>query len=312
MRTFPANLRNAVLSAEDKRFLSAFRLRSVGHRARGMGGYPRGQNEQGASTLTMQVARNMFLTLDRTWRRKAAEIMITIAARAEADQGADLRALLQSDRSGLPRQLRDPRVRRSAQAYFGKDLKSLTLPEAATLAGMARGASYYNPYRHADRVRDRRNWILGQMRQNGYIDDREYAVATETPLKVVSGAAESSDAPYFVDLLNEDLDKRFPGYDFQAHADKIYTTLDLNLQRAANEAVAIGMKQVDDHREEAETLQERAVRRAAVRADRAQSAYRTRSRRWWAAEITGSASSTAFWPSGSRVPSSSRSFTRPR
>jgi penicillin-binding protein 1B len=114
------------------------------------------------------------------------------------------------------------------------------------LAGMARGASYYNPYRHADRVRDRRNWILGQMRQNGYIDDRQYAVATETPLKVVSGSAESSDAPYFVDLLNEDLDKRFPGYDFQAHADKIYTTLDLNLQRAANDAVAIGMKQVDD------------------------------------------------------------------
>ena len=84
------------------------------------------------------------------------------------------------------------------------------------------------------------------MRQNGYIDDREYAVATETPLKVMSGSAESSDAPYFVDLLNEDLDKRFPGYDFQAHADKIYTTLDLNLQRAANDAVAIGMKQVDD------------------------------------------------------------------
>ena len=109
-----------------------------------------------------------------------------------------------------------------------------------------RGASYYNPYRHPDRVRDRRNAILGLMRQNGFIGDRDYAVAVEAPLKLVTGAAESSDAPYFVDLLNDDLEKRFPGYDFQAHSDKIYTTLDLDLQRAANEAVAIGMKQVDE------------------------------------------------------------------
>ncbi len=68
----------------------------------------------------------------------------------------------------------------------------------------------------------------------------------EAPLNVVTGPAESSDAPYFVDLLNDDLEKRFPGYDFQARSDKIYTTLDLDLQKAANEAVAIGMKQVDD------------------------------------------------------------------
>ena len=71
-------------------------------------------------------------------------------------------------------------------------------------------------------------------------------MAVEAPLKLVTGPAESSDAPYFVDLLNDDLEKRFPGYDFQARSDKIYTTLDLDLQKAANEAVAIGMKQVDD------------------------------------------------------------------
>ncbi|MDP9171698.1 MAG: penicillin-binding transpeptidase domain-containing protein, partial [Acidobacteriota bacterium] len=80
----------------------------------------------------------------------------------------------------------------------------------------------------------------------GYVDDREYAVASEVPLKLVNGPAESSDAPYFVDLLSEDLEKHLHGYDFQAHSGKIYTTLDLNLQRAANEAVAIGMKQVDE------------------------------------------------------------------
>ena len=109
-----------------------------------------------------------------------------------------------------------------------------------------RGASYYNPYRHGDRVRDRRNAILALMRGNGFIGDREYALAVESPLKLVSGPAESSDAPYFVDMLNDDLERRFPGYDFHARSDKIYTSLDLDLQKAANEAVAIGMKQVDD------------------------------------------------------------------
>ena len=106
----------------------------------------------------------------------------------------------------------------ASQAYFGKDIRSLTLPEAATLAAMVRGRQLLQsataiPIACATAA----TAMLGLMRQNGYIDDREYAVAVETPLKVVTGPAESSDAPYFVDLLNDDLEKRFPGYDSQAH-----------------------------------------------------------------------------------------------
>jgi penicillin-binding protein 1B len=242
----PTGLRNAVLSAEDKRFLSHSGFDLLGIMRAAWVDLKRGRNEQGASTLTMQVAKNMFLTLDRTWQRKAAEIMITIELEQKLTKSQIFELYCNQIDLGYRGAFEIRGFGEAAQAYFGKDLKSLSLPEAATLAGMARGASYYSPYRHPDRVRDRRNWILGQMRQNGYIDDREYAVAAESPLKVMNGASESSDAPYFVDLLNEDLDKRFPGYDFQAHADKVYTTLDLDLQRAANEAVAIGMKQVDD------------------------------------------------------------------
>jgi penicillin-binding protein 1B len=242
----PANLRNAVLSAEDKRFLSHSGFDLPGIVRAAWVDIRRGKNEQGASTLTMQVAKNMFLTPERTWQRKAAELMITIQLEQKLTKDQIFELYCNQIDLGYRGSFEIRGFGEASQAYFGKDLKSLTLPEAATLAGMARGASYYNPIRHADRVHDRRNWILGQMRQNGYIDDREYAVASETPLKVVTGASESSDAPYFVDLLNEDLEKRFPGYDFQAHADKIYTTLDLNLQRAANDAVEIGMKQVDD------------------------------------------------------------------
>jgi penicillin-binding protein 1B len=242
----PANLRNAILSAEDKRFLQHSGFDLIGIMRAAYVDIKRGRNEQGASTLTMQVAKNMFLTLDRTWKRKVAEIMITIQLEQKLTKDQIFELYCNQIDLGYRGSFEIRGFGEAAQAYFGKDLKSLTLPEAATLAGMARGASFYSPYRHADRARDRRNWILGMMKQNGYIDDREYGVAAEAPLKVANGTSESSDAPYFVDLLNEDLDKRFPGYDFQAHADKIYTTLDVDLQKAANEAVAIGMKQVDD------------------------------------------------------------------
>src|SRR5579862_7130718 len=133
----------------------------------------------------------------------------------------------------------------ASQAYFGKDIKSLTVPEAATLAAMLKSASYYSPWRYPDRARERRNAVLGLMRENKFIDDRTYALAVESPVKVVSGQAESSDAPYFVDLVNDNLEKRFPGTDFQKESARIYTTLDLDLQRFANEAVTIGMKEVD-------------------------------------------------------------------
>jgi penicillin-binding protein 1B len=242
----PANLRNAILSAEDKRFFQHSGFDPIGIMRSAWIDIKRGRNEQGASTLTMQLARNMFLTLDRNWRRKAAEIMITMQLEQKLTKEQIFELYCNQIDLGYRGSFEIRGFGEAAQAYFGKDLRSLTLPEAATLAGIARGASYYNPYRHADRVRDRRNWILGMMRTNGYIDDREYGIATEAPLKLMNGSSESSDAPYFVDLLNDDLEKRFPGYDFQAHSDKIYTTLDLNLQRAANEAVAIGMKQVDD------------------------------------------------------------------
>src|SRR5579862_1875147 len=180
----------------------------------------------------MQLARDMFLTPERNWRRKAAEVMITLQIEQKLTKEQIFEMYCNQVDLGYRGSFEIRGFGEAAQAFFGKDLRSLTLPEAATLAGIPRGASFYNPYRHADRVRDRRNWVLGMMRQNGYIGDREYAIAAETPLRVVGGPAESSDAPYFVDLMNDDLEKRFPGYDFHARTDKIYTTLDLNLQRA--------------------------------------------------------------------------------
>ncbi|HEX4136517.1 MAG TPA: PBP1A family penicillin-binding protein [Bryobacteraceae bacterium] len=242
----PPVLRNAILSAEDKRFFQHSGFDPIGVIRSVWVDLKRGRSAQGASTLSMQLARGMFLTPDRNWRRKLAEAMITMQLEQKLTKQQIFEMYCNQVDLGYRGSFTIRGFGEASQVYFGKDIRSLTLPEAATLAAIVRGASYYNPYRHADRVRERRNTILALMRGNGFVGDREYALAIDSPLKLVSGPAESSDAPYFVDLLNDDLEKRFPGYDFHARSAKIYTSLDLDLQKAANEAVAIGMKQVDD------------------------------------------------------------------
>ena len=242
----PPVLRNAILSAEDKRFFTHSGFDPIGILRSAWVDLKRGRNEQGASTLTMQLSRYMFLTLSRTWKRKAAEIMITMQLEQKLTKEQIFELYCNQVDLGRRGSFMIRGFGEASQAYFGKDIKSLTVPEAATLAGMLKSASYYSPIHYPVRTRDRRNTVLALMRQDGYIDDRTYALAAETPLGLMNGAAESSDAPFFVDLVNDDLDKRFPGTDFQQQSARIYTTLDLDLQKAANEAVTIGMKQVDD------------------------------------------------------------------
>ena len=116
-------------------------------------------------------------------------------------------------------------------------MSQINLPEAAELAALPRWPAYFDPFRHPDHLKDRRNVVLGLMRQNGFINDRDYALAVQAPLTVVKGTAQSVEAPYFVDLLNDELQSRFQDADFQSNAFRIYTTLDMHLQRAASEAV---------------------------------------------------------------------------
>ncbi|MGI8991507.1 MAG: penicillin-binding protein 1A [Bryobacteraceae bacterium] len=241
----PEVLRNAILSAEDKRFFQHSGFDPVGVIRAAYIDLKSHRNDHGASTLTMQLARGMWLTPDRNWRRKAAEVMITLELEQKLTKEEIFEFYCNQVDLGRRGTFTIRGFGEAAQAYFGKDIRQLTAPEAAMLAGILRGASYYNPFRHLDRVKERRNVVLSLMRQNGYISDREYAVAVETPLNLVSTGAESSDAPYFVDRVNDELQTRFENRDFQAQSYRIYTTLDLDLQRAANDAVRAGMELVD-------------------------------------------------------------------
>ena len=133
----------------------------------------------------------------------------------------------------------------AAHAYFNKDLQSITLPEAALLAGIIQRPSYLSPYRHPERALDRRNLVLDAMVETGAITRAQAEQAKATPLKLAPPNVEASDAPYFVDLVKDQLAARYREHELNEHGYHIYTTLDPDLQRAAAEAVQEGMRHVD-------------------------------------------------------------------
>ncbi len=241
----PKVLVNAVIAAEDKRFfqhsgfdpLRIVKAAYVDLKERRM--------EQGASTLSMQLARSLWLDTRKTWRRKAAEVLITLHLEQKLTKEQIFEYYANHVDLGRRGSFAIRGFGEAARAYFGKDLRELTLPEAATLAGLIQRPSYTNPVRWPERARARRNVVLALMRENRFITEEEYAAAAAAPLTVVKGGGESSDAPYFVDLVNDELQERFQDHDFQGSSYRIYTTLDLNLQRAAAEAVRLGLEEVD-------------------------------------------------------------------
>jgi len=242
----PQVLIDAVTSAEDKRFFQHQGFDPLRIIKAAYVDLRQGRKEQGASTLSQQLARNLWLEPEKRWTRKLAELLITLRLEQTLSKHQIFEDYANQIYLGRHGSFSINGFGEAAEAYFGKDIRQLSLPEAATLAGMIQRPGYFNPYRYPDRVRERRNVVLGLMRQNDSINDRDYAVAVESPLSLAKGATQSLDAPYFVDLVNEFLQSRFQDVDFQANSFRVYTTLDLDLQRAAGEAIRTGMQNVDE------------------------------------------------------------------
>ena len=242
----PPILVEAVTSAEDKRFFQHAGFDPVRIIKAFYVDLKEGRKGQGASTLSMQLARMFFLDTDKRWTRKAAEAIITLQLEQKLTKEEIFEDYCNQIYLGYRGSFRIHGFGEAAEAFLGKDLSQITLPEAAQLAGLPRWPAYFDPYNHPDHAKERRNVVLGLMRSNGYISDRDYALAIEAPLTVARGAAQSVEAPYFVDLVNDALQSRFQDEDFQANAFRVYTTLDMHLQRAATDAIRKGMVLVDE------------------------------------------------------------------
>jgi penicillin-binding protein 1B len=242
----PPVLVQAVIAIEDKRFFQHSGLDPIRIVKAMFVDMREHRNAQGASTLTQQLARNLWLDSRKTYTRKFDEVLITIHLERKLAKQKIFEYYANQVDLGRRGSFAIRGFGEASEAYFGKDIRQLTLPEAATLAGLIQEPSFRNPVRWPERAKNRRNVVLARMLENGYITQSQYDQAVQTPVVTTRQGIESADAPYFVDLVNEQLSDQFQDRDFQESGSRIYTTLDLDLQRDAADAVAVGMKEVDD------------------------------------------------------------------
>jgi len=234
---FPPILKNAILSIEDKSFeknAGINPLRAAEAAYLDMHSHGR---KQGASTLTMQLARNLFLSAEKTWKRKLQEVVLTVQIEQHftKDQIFALYAnqiYLGSGTYGFEA---------GSEFYFSKHVRDLSLPEAALLAALPKGPTQYSPLRHPDRAIKRRNLVLSEMLQDKKISRTQYEVARTSPLGLQIEAPESTVAPYFVEEVRRQLEQQYGAEQVHGAGLKIYTTMDLDLQQTAYHAVMTGV-----------------------------------------------------------------------
>ena len=233
---FPPVLRQALLSIEDKTFERNWGVnlfRAVGAAWRDLHSRSRAQ---GSSTLTMQLARNLFLSNEKTYGRKLQEILLSV----QIERFFTKDQIFQMYANQIYLGHGTYGFEAASEYYFSKPVGELTLPEAALLAALPKGAEYYSPVNHPERARARRNLVLREMRLDGKITREQEEEAEATPLGLKIEPPPNSVAPYFVEEVRQQLEKEYGTEEVQGAGLKVYTTLDLDLQRVANKAVLDG------------------------------------------------------------------------
>lgn len=236
----PPMVRQAFIAAEDDRFFEHQGFDYAGILRSALVNLLPGRR-QGASTITMQTARNLFLTQDRTWRRKIQEAFLTYRLEQEFSKEEILGLYLNVIHFGK----RAYGVAAAAELYYGKTLDQLTLAEAATLARIPQAPSRYNPINNPEAAAQRRGYVLRRMRELGFIDEttEARAAAEKAPAREHARSFEV-EAPYVAEMARLELVQRF-GAAAQNEGYKIYTTVDSRLQSAANAALRAGLLDYD-------------------------------------------------------------------
>ena len=241
----PKVMVDAVLAIEDRRFfqhngVNYLRLVEaawidITHQA----------HRQGGSTITMQLSRAFFLSPEKTFRRKLTEMMIALELEQKFSKEQIFEFYANRVDLGQRGSYTISGLGEAEHSYFNKDLKDISLPEAALLAGLIQAPSALSPYRHPEKAQERRNLVLDSMVETHAITKADAEKAKATPLKLAPPNVEAADAPYFVDLVRDTLVAKFNEQEINEKAYRIYTTINPDLQKAAAQAVDAGMKLVD-------------------------------------------------------------------
>ena len=234
---FPKVLRDALISTEDKEFeqhwgIDVWRVFGAAYRDLALE-----SRAQGASTLTMQLARNLFLSPDRNFRRKMQEVMLSIQIERRFTKPQIF--TLYANQIYLGHGVYG--FEAGANYYFSKKAKDLTLEEAAVLAGLPKAPNYYSPINNPERSLRRRNLVINNMLEDGKITAAEAQRAKSAPLVLKLQAEPNDIAPYFIEEIRQYLEKKYGTEEVHEAGLRVYTGLDLEMQQAAQQAVRDGL-----------------------------------------------------------------------
>ena len=242
LAAIPDRMVKAVLAIEDRRFYDHPGIDPIGIVGAAWeyatGGRAR---MRGASTLTQQLIKNTFLSPDRSPTRKFKEWIMSIALERRLSKDQVLELYLNDINLGQRGSFAIIGVPEAARLFFGKDISNVSLTEAATIAGVIQSPPRHSPFLNPERSKERRNVVLAAMANAGFVTEDAAARASREPLQVAARSLEN-EAPYFVDYIGQELQDRYKA----TGAVDVYTTLDVHLQKIAQDAVREGLAQVDE------------------------------------------------------------------
>jgi len=236
----PKTLTQAVIAVEDTRFLEHPGLDIVGIARAAWTNLKRGGRVQGASTITQQLARALFLSPERTYTRKIKELLLAIKMEWVLSKDQILEMYLNQIYFGHGAY----GIAAATLTYFDKSVTELSLPEAAFLAGLPKAPNTYSPYRNPDRAKARKELVLGRMIEAGFISAREAQLAKSETLNYRRQSIERI-ASYFIEDIRQHLVKRYGESLVYKGGLQIYTTLNIAMQKLAEESLQQGLRQVD-------------------------------------------------------------------
>jgi penicillin-binding protein 1B len=241
----PEQLVQALIAIEDRKFYQHHGVHPRGM-ARAAVAFVTGRGVQGGSTLTQQLVKNFFLSPERTLRRKATEILMALLVELHYDKRDILETYLNEIYLGQDGNRAIHGVGLASQFYFGKPLKDLSLAESALLVGMVKGPGYYDPRRHPERARERRDLVLSEMAKLEMLTPAQLTAARSAPLDVIEKPSMGTTPyPAFLDLVRRQLRRDYREDDLRSEGLHIFTTLDPVVQTSAEQALAKRLAQIE-------------------------------------------------------------------
>ncbi len=249
LEEIPQQLIDAVIAVEDQRFYKHFGVDPIGIGRALISNLRAGEIVQGGSTLTQQLVKNLYLNRDQTLRRKIEEALMAISLDLHFSKEEILTAYINEVFLGQQGSRAIHGFALASEFYFGRPLGELKLEELALLAGLPRGASYYNPQRNPERATARRNVVLARMLDQDYITTAVHDVASKAPLEVVNTRATQQRStrgyPAFMELVYRDLSRDYDANALRTEGLRIFTTLDVGMQNRMETILANAVTAVE-------------------------------------------------------------------